>query len=263
MGDGKSGIRRTAPTVVGKKVKRLRREGRVPGIVYGPVVEGTVPVSVDRREFLKFYQANGHSTLFVLRWEDGDQSVFIREVQQRSGSPRAGSRRLLRTELADAGRGRSCRSSSTIQSKVIDGMLAEIRTEVEVEALPAQNSAPDRHRRVDADSPRRRDPGGRSQFAAGCDRGHGRGRDDRCRSRRFTRSRKRRPKRLRGGARRARWRRIRRRGGSSRDWAGDSRRSQPDANAERLCQKNEGRTLSGPRSLASREPCLSGERPPP
>jgi large subunit ribosomal protein L25 len=68
-------------TVLGKQVKQMRREGRVPGIVYGPVVSETVPVSVDRREFLKFYQATGHSTLFDLRWEDGGQSVFIREVQ--------------------------------------------------------------------------------------------------------------------------------------------------------------------------------------
>src|SRR5829696_1306066 len=69
-------------TVVGKKVKRLRREGLVPGIVYGPVVEGTVPESVDRREDLQLYQANGHSPRVGRRWEDGDQSVVMREGQQ-------------------------------------------------------------------------------------------------------------------------------------------------------------------------------------
>src|SRR3954471_1036405 len=68
-------------TVLGKQVKQMRRDGRVPGIVYGPVVSETVPVSVDKRDFLKFYQATGHSTLFDLRWEDGVESVFIREVQ--------------------------------------------------------------------------------------------------------------------------------------------------------------------------------------
>src|SRR4249919_1169150 len=68
-------------TVLGKQVKQMRREGRVPGIVYGPVVKETVPVSVDRREFLKFYQITGHSTLFDLKWEDGNQSVFILYVQ--------------------------------------------------------------------------------------------------------------------------------------------------------------------------------------
>ena len=123
-------------TVVGKKVRRLRREGLVPGIVYGPVVEGTVPVSVDRREFLKFYQTNGHSTLFVLRWEDGDQSVFIREVQQDPVR-----REPLHVDFFAPNLRMPVRAIVPIAfhnpSNTIDGMLAEIRTEVEVEALPA------------------------------------------------------------------------------------------------------------------------------
>jgi large subunit ribosomal protein L25 len=123
-------------TVVGKKVKQLRRQGLVPGIVYGPVVEGTVPVSVDRREFLKFYQTNGHSTLFVLRWEDGDQSVFIREVQQDPVR-----REPLHVDFFAPNLRMPVRAIVPIAfhnpSNTIDGMLAEIRTEVEVEALPA------------------------------------------------------------------------------------------------------------------------------
>ena len=123
-------------TVVGKKVRQLRRQGRVPGIVYGPVVAGTVPVSVDRREFLKFYQANGHSTLFVLRWEDGDQSVFIREVQQDPVR-----REPLHVDFFAPNLRRPVRATVPValhnQSNAIDGALVEIRTEIEVEALPA------------------------------------------------------------------------------------------------------------------------------
>jgi large subunit ribosomal protein L25 len=123
-------------TVVGKKVRQLRREGLVPGIVYGPVVQGTVPVSVDRRSFLKFYQTNGHSTLFVLRWEDGDQSVFIREVQQDPVR-----REPLHIDFFAPNLLMPVRAVVPIAfhnpSNTIDGMLAEIRTEVEVEALPA------------------------------------------------------------------------------------------------------------------------------
>jgi large subunit ribosomal protein L25 len=123
-------------TVVGKKVRRLRREGLVPGIVYGPVVEGTVPVSVDRREFVKFYQTNGHSTLFVLRWEDGDESVFIREVQQDPVR-----REPLHIDFFAPNLRMPVRAVVPIvfhnPSSTIDGMLSEIRTEVEVEALPA------------------------------------------------------------------------------------------------------------------------------
>jgi large subunit ribosomal protein L25 len=123
-------------TVLGKKVKRLRRDGLVPGVVYGPVVEGTVPVSVDRREFLKFYQTNGHSTLFVLRWEDGDESVFIREVQQDPVR-----RDPLHIDFFAPNLRMPVRAIVPISfhnpSSTIDGMLAEIRNDIEVEALPA------------------------------------------------------------------------------------------------------------------------------
>lgn len=66
----------------GKKVKRLRREGLIPGVVYGPVVDGTVSVTVNDRDFNKFFMAHGHSTIFTLKWDGGDQPVLIREVQR-------------------------------------------------------------------------------------------------------------------------------------------------------------------------------------
>lgn len=69
-------------TVLGKQVKRMRREGRVPGVVYGPLMETTVQVSVDAREFGKFYRLNGPAALIDLTWEGGSSSVFIRDVQQ-------------------------------------------------------------------------------------------------------------------------------------------------------------------------------------
>jgi large subunit ribosomal protein L25 len=68
-------------TVHGKQVKRLRREGFVPGVVYGPVVDNTISVSVDRRAFDKFYWQHGHSTIFKLKWDGGEETVLIREVQ--------------------------------------------------------------------------------------------------------------------------------------------------------------------------------------
>jgi large subunit ribosomal protein L25 len=68
-------------TVHGKQVKRLRREGFVPGVVYGPVIDNTISVSVDRRAFDKFYWQHGHSTIFKLKWDGGEETVLIREVQ--------------------------------------------------------------------------------------------------------------------------------------------------------------------------------------
>lgn len=121
--------------ILGKKVKQLRRVGQLPGIVYGPAVRETVAVTVDRRTFDRFYQSAGHGTLFTLRWGEGSQAVFIREVQQdpvrhdpihvdffapRLDHPvRATVPLVLHHPAADA-----------------EGVLTQVRTEVEVEALP-------------------------------------------------------------------------------------------------------------------------------
>ncbi len=124
-------------TVMGKQVRGLRRQGLVPGIVYGPVIEGTVPVMVDRREFMKFYQATGHSTLFELTWDGGVESVFIREVQvdpvRRDPlhidffAPNL--RRVIRAMVPLV----LHNAASTSQA-----IFTEIRTDIEVEALPAR-----------------------------------------------------------------------------------------------------------------------------
>lgn len=68
-------------TVLGKQVRALRRQGLIPGVVYGPALEGTIQVSVNRRDLERFYQAHGQSALFTLQWEGGSQQVFIRELQ--------------------------------------------------------------------------------------------------------------------------------------------------------------------------------------
>ena len=234
----------------------------MPGIVYGPVVEGTVPVSVDRREFLKFYQTNGHSTLFVLRWEDGDQSVFIREVQQDPVR-----REPLHVDFFAPNLRMPVRAIVPIAfhnpSNTIDGMLAEIRTEVEVEALPA--SIPhqididvselvhpgDAIRVGDLNLPEGvtavtaedetivqieavyQEPEEAAEEAAEV-----------------------------GGAGRVRWRGIDepRRRSSSPDRAGTARLPDKRDNTDKKTRVGQ---LSDPRPVASRQPCLSGERPPP
>lgn len=123
-------------TVLGKQVKRLRREGLIPGVVYGPVVEETVPVSVDFREFVKFYQRTGHSTLFDLRWEDGSQSVFIREVQNDPVR-----RTPIHIDFFAPNLRRPVRALVPLvlhnPPQLTAAVLTESRTDIEVEALPA------------------------------------------------------------------------------------------------------------------------------
>jgi large subunit ribosomal protein L25 len=127
-------------TVTGKQVRQLRRDGLVPGIVYGPVVEVTVPVMVDRREFMKFYQAHGHSTLFDLQWEGGVESVFIREVQVDPVR-----RNPLHIDFFAPNLRRVIRAMVPLvlhnaNSSAL-AIFTELRTDVEVEALPARMPA--------------------------------------------------------------------------------------------------------------------------
>jgi large subunit ribosomal protein L25 len=68
-------------TIVGKKVKNLRKQGLVPGVVYGPALKDTVQVSVDEKTFSKFFQVHGHSTLFELNSGGQSYQVLIRDVQ--------------------------------------------------------------------------------------------------------------------------------------------------------------------------------------
>jgi large subunit ribosomal protein L25 len=128
-------LRAEPRNVHGKKVKALRREGLVPGVVYGPVVEGTVSVSVNRREFDKFFMANGHSTVFSLEWEGGKQPVLIREVQTDPVSRNplhidffAPNMRVALTQSVPL---------VVVNVGTHEGVLQTILTEVSVEALPA------------------------------------------------------------------------------------------------------------------------------
>jgi len=119
----------------GKKVKRLRREGLVPGVVYGPVVSQTVSVSVNRREFERYFSRNGHSTITSLEWDGGKQPVLIREVQIDpvtraplhidffAPNMRVVLRQFVPIAMHHAGDH--------------DGVLQTVMTEVEVEALPS------------------------------------------------------------------------------------------------------------------------------
>jgi len=119
----------------GKKVKRLRREGLVPGVVYGPVVTDTVSVSVNRREFERFFSRNGHSTIVSLEWDGGKQPVLVREVQTDPVT-----RNPLHVDFFAPNMRVALRQLVPIAMHHLgdhEGVLQAVLTEVEVEALPA------------------------------------------------------------------------------------------------------------------------------
>ena len=124
--------------VHGKKVKRLRREGLIPGVVYGPVVDGTVSVSVNDRDFNKFFMAHGHSTIFTLKWDGGSQPVLVREVQLDPVR-----QDILHIDFFAPNMNVTLRQNIAVNLlgaadlEIEGGMLQQALNEIEVEALPA------------------------------------------------------------------------------------------------------------------------------
>jgi large subunit ribosomal protein L25 len=123
-------------TVLGKQVKALRRQGLVPGVVYGPAVGNTIQVSVGRRELERFYLAHGHSTLFTLSWDGGSQQVFIKEVQVEPVR-----RAPLHVDFFAPNLTRELTGRVPVVlhhlDPAADGVLTQYLDEVEVRALPA------------------------------------------------------------------------------------------------------------------------------
>ncbi len=64
-----------------KNVKKLRREGKVPAVVYSKHLEKPISVICDRNEFVKLYRKAGHSTPITLSGEGIDELVLIHDYQ--------------------------------------------------------------------------------------------------------------------------------------------------------------------------------------
>lgn len=68
--------------VLGKKVKKLRRAGTLPAVVYGPMVEGADSVQVNARDFEFTFRDVGYTSLIDLKvGTEKSLPVFVREVQ--------------------------------------------------------------------------------------------------------------------------------------------------------------------------------------
>lgn len=67
--------------IVWKNVKKLRREDKVPAVVYSKHLEKPVSILCDRNEFVKLYRQTGYSTPITLIWEWIDELVLIQDIQ--------------------------------------------------------------------------------------------------------------------------------------------------------------------------------------
>ena len=66
--------------VIGKQVKALRREGKLPGVIYGHGIEPTA-ITLDAREANKVLSSVGASTLITIDLDGDDYSVLVRDRQ--------------------------------------------------------------------------------------------------------------------------------------------------------------------------------------
>ncbi len=67
-------------TVLGKKVKQLRRTGLAPGVLSGPVVPKPVPIAFSAREFERIYHQVGPARLVDVLVDGTSYPAFVREV---------------------------------------------------------------------------------------------------------------------------------------------------------------------------------------
>lgn len=75
-------LKATEREILGKKVKKLRKEGIIPGHVFGKKLE-TEHVSVKAKDFIKVYSEAGETSLVDLKiGEEKTRPVLIRQVQR-------------------------------------------------------------------------------------------------------------------------------------------------------------------------------------
>lgn len=65
--------------LTGKKLRKLRQQGKLPGVVYG-AKEASTPLLMDQKEFEKILKEAGESTVVVLSGVGDDKEVLVHEV---------------------------------------------------------------------------------------------------------------------------------------------------------------------------------------
>ncbi|HDH09773.1 MAG TPA: 50S ribosomal protein L25 [Chloroflexi bacterium] len=68
-------------TLLGKKVKRLRRQGLIPAIIYGHETE-PIPVQIEERELTRVLAQAGPNRLITLRLDGRPRLALAREIQR-------------------------------------------------------------------------------------------------------------------------------------------------------------------------------------
>src|SRR5579864_1470469 len=73
-------IKASARQPLGKRSRRMLREGKLPAIVYGHNTEAT-PITLDKLEFQKVFLKSGRTHLIDLAIDGRTEKVLVREIQ--------------------------------------------------------------------------------------------------------------------------------------------------------------------------------------
>ena len=123
--------------LTGKKANRLRREGVLPGVVFGGHKDST-NVQTDLREFERGYKRWGNTTLMTLEGlADGDQSVLIHDVTRSTVTGNLLHVDFLRVSLTEKVRAEVPLHFVGDSQAVKDGgILVHAKNEINIEAFP-------------------------------------------------------------------------------------------------------------------------------
>ncbi len=68
-------------TLTGKKVNRLRKEGKIPAVIYGRDYEAT-PITLDKRNTTNSLSKVSSSTILTILLDGQEQASLVREIQK-------------------------------------------------------------------------------------------------------------------------------------------------------------------------------------
>ena len=128
-------------TVLGKEVRQLRRQGILPGNVFGNKQHDSAPVQVNEREFDHMLKTHGRTTLYrlVISPDGGEDTVLVRHIER---EPVSGA--ILHVDFMHVEMNQPLRVKVPIHLtgvapaiKEFDGILLHQLDSVEIEALPA------------------------------------------------------------------------------------------------------------------------------
>jgi large subunit ribosomal protein L25 len=125
-------------TVLGKQVRRLRREGILPANIYGHGRESR-PVQINSLEFRKLLNAHGATRVIQLRLNGSAEPALVRHIEREPKTGKIQHVDFMHVEMNEKLRARVNvhLTGDAPAVKTLSGVLLHLVDAVEVECLPA------------------------------------------------------------------------------------------------------------------------------